>query len=304
MPANIIKSFADKFDLPKKEVEEKWEEAKDAAEKSYGEPKNSKKSKSRFYGTATKILKNKLNAAKKESFIKKFDQFVNENVENLEINQDQIDKTNELLKRASFVLNTQVDSLEDALDKLEHFKELTEDPSSVNNLIDEIITFIENIDEQQFENFNPDLHNLINQKRKDLNKKFNRDKPEIINILNKLENIDPSDAKNKELKYKLEYILSELESIKEILEETNLDSEEFYEEFVKYGFDCEIIVKYLLDKDVKDFIISNIDTDVTKKLHDYDRMINVVIEIKKMEAAVLDGLPIPEIGKKFNLRDN
>jgi len=57
MPASMIKSFAQKSGKSEAEVEKLWQEAKKAAGESYSEKGESEK----FYGTATKILKNKLN---------------------------------------------------------------------------------------------------------------------------------------------------------------------------------------------------------------------------------------------------
>ena len=77
-----IKTFAKKYKVPIDKAEDKWAEAKDAAEKSYGEPpknpktKAEKKKSSRFYGTTMNIFKNKM---KKEGMITKFVDFLNEN---------------------------------------------------------------------------------------------------------------------------------------------------------------------------------------------------------------------------------
>ena len=54
MPANIIKSFADKTGKSEAEIEKEWEKAKEAARKSYKEEDDA------FYPAAVSILKNML----------------------------------------------------------------------------------------------------------------------------------------------------------------------------------------------------------------------------------------------------
>ena len=56
MPPNAIKSYAEKLGISVAKVEKYWDEAKKAVEDEYDEKKESEK----FYGTAMKILKNKL----------------------------------------------------------------------------------------------------------------------------------------------------------------------------------------------------------------------------------------------------
>jgi predicted transcriptional regulator len=56
MPPNAIKSYAEKLGISVSKVEQYWEEAKKAIEDEYDKNKESEK----FYGTAMKILKNKL----------------------------------------------------------------------------------------------------------------------------------------------------------------------------------------------------------------------------------------------------
>lgn len=63
MPAPAIKSFAKKTGKSEAEVEKLWKEAKKAAGESYSETGDSEK----FYGTAMKILKNKLNISEERT---------------------------------------------------------------------------------------------------------------------------------------------------------------------------------------------------------------------------------------------
>lgn len=56
MPPAAIKSFAEKLGISVAKVEKYWDEAKEIVQKEYSKEKESEK----FYGTAMKILKNKL----------------------------------------------------------------------------------------------------------------------------------------------------------------------------------------------------------------------------------------------------
>lgn len=56
MPPAAIKSFAEKLGIAVSKVEKYWEEAKEIVDKEYSKAKESEK----YYGTAMKILKNKL----------------------------------------------------------------------------------------------------------------------------------------------------------------------------------------------------------------------------------------------------
>jgi len=56
MPPTAIKSFAEKLGISIGKVEKYWDEAKEIVAKEYSKEKESEK----FYGTAMKILKNKL----------------------------------------------------------------------------------------------------------------------------------------------------------------------------------------------------------------------------------------------------
>ena len=92
MPPAAIKSFADKLGISVAKVEKYWEEAKAAVEDEYDKNKESEK----FYGTAMKILKNKLK--KHEGLTEsRFSSFLSQDIV-VEETMDDIDFVSEFVK--------------------------------------------------------------------------------------------------------------------------------------------------------------------------------------------------------------
>ena len=78
MPNNTIVSYAQKYDVPEKEIEVFWNRARSIVEKTYGTPKEKahKKTKNKFFGTLMKIFKNMINKEYGKNEILKFNEFI------------------------------------------------------------------------------------------------------------------------------------------------------------------------------------------------------------------------------------
>lgn len=108
MPSAYLKSLADKHDIPKDKLEIYWDEAKKAADESYDEKDD------KYWGTVTKIFKNKINAhLGLNEGIKSFKKFLQEKDKKIED-----DVTKEVIKSISKKVGK---SIEDEL--LDTFKD-------------------------------------------------------------------------------------------------------------------------------------------------------------------------------------
>lgn len=129
MPSNVVKSFAKKYGTTTAKAEKKWKEAKAAAKKSYGEPKDDDK---KFWGTTTKIFKNKMaKHGKKEGMITNFSEYINEHYQDTRHVSDNeykdredsfgamiMDKLEDMREYAAEVTGSECDSIEDAIEAL------------------------------------------------------------------------------------------------------------------------------------------------------------------------------------------
>ena len=94
MPPAAIKSFAERLGISSAKVEKYWDEAKTIVSKEYDKGKESEK----FYGTAMKILKNKLKKheglteSRLSEFLTREVEAINESVEDADFVEDFLNK--------------------------------------------------------------------------------------------------------------------------------------------------------------------------------------------------------------------